>query len=143
MLHPDQKQIIRHTFAQIAPIASLAGALFYSRLFELAPQTQPLFRYPLGTAGMARQSTKLMETLAVAVAHLDSLDRLSPALAELARRHVAYGAEPEHYEAVGAALLWTLEQGLGHAYTPEVAAAWGALYGAIADTMKGAAYSVT
>jgi hemoglobin-like flavoprotein len=59
----------------------------------------------------------------------------------LAKRHVAYGVAPEHYEVVGAALLWTLEKGLGDGFTPEVGAAWAAAYGALSEMMIAAAYT--
>jgi hemoglobin-like flavoprotein len=140
MLQPEQKTAIRRTFAQIEPIAPVAAALFYSRLFELAPQTEALFRYLLGTAGMARQGGKLIETLKWAVDYLDRPEQLALLLSELARRHVAYGVEPAHYDVVGAALLWTLQQSLGNAFTAEVEAAWAALYRDMAATMRRAAY---
>jgi hemoglobin-like flavoprotein len=139
MLHLEQKTIIRSTFAQFAAVATVAASLFYSRLFELAPQTAMLFRYPLGTAGMARQGSKLIETLNVAVEYLDSPEQLAPIIEQLGRRHVAYGVEPAHYDAVGATLLWTLQQVLGNGYTAEVEAAWATLYRQLADTMKRAA----
>jgi nitric oxide dioxygenase len=135
-----QRQHIRSSFAQIEPIAGLAATLFYSRLFEIAPDSQALFRYSLGTPGMAQQGAKLMQTLGLAVAQLDSLEGLTPTIKALARRHVDYGVTAAHYDAVGAALLWTLEQGLGAEFTPEVRAAWAALYTALADTMRQAAY---
>ncbi len=112
MLNAEQKAHIRRTFAMVEPIAPLAASLFYGRLFELAPETQALFRYEPGSPGMANQGKKLMQTLGIAVANLDKLPVVVPASEELARRHVAYGVEPAHYDVVGAALLWTLEQGL-------------------------------
>lgn len=135
-----QKAHIRRTFAQVARIAPTAASLFYSRLFEIAPETQALFRYVPGSPGMARQGAKLMQTLGLAVASLDGMEQLIPALENLARRHVAYGVEPAHYDLVGAALLWTLEQGLGDGFTDEVREAWAALYGILAGTMLRAAY---
>jgi hemoglobin-like flavoprotein len=136
----QQKHLIRDTFAQVERIAAVAAALFYGRLFEIAPETQTLFRFGVGTLGMAEQGAKLMQTLKVAVAHLDNLGALVPALEALACRHVAYGVEAAHYDSVGAALLWTLEQVLGEAFTPEAERAWAALYTSIAGTMKRAAY---
>jgi hemoglobin-like flavoprotein len=126
MLEPEQKTIIRQTFAQVAPIAPVAAALFYSRLFELAPQTEALFRYPLGTMGMARQGAKLIETLQVAVDYLDRPAQLTPLIEELGRRHASYGVKATDYDLVGAALLWTLQQSLGNAFTAEIEAAWAA-----------------
>lgn len=140
MLNAEQKAHISRTFALVEPIAPLAASLFYGRLFELAPQTQSLFRYEPGSPGMAAQGKKLMQTLGIAVANLDRLHLIVPAIEELARRHVSYGVEPAHYDTVGAALLWTLEQGLGDAFTPEVRAAWTELYTILATTMRTAAY---
>ena len=60
---------------------------------------------------------------------------------DLGRRHVGYGVADEHYDTVGAALLWTLEKGLGRAFTPEVKDAWATVYGVLATTMKNAAAS--
>lgn len=141
MLEREQKTIIRQTFAQVAPLAQVAARLFYSRLFELAPATERLFRYPLGTAGMARQGAKLIETLQVAVDSLDHPEQIAPLIEELGRRHAGYGVAAGDYDTVGAALLWTLQQCLGNGFTAEVEAAWGALYGHLAATMTRAAYA--
>ena len=89
---------------------------------------------------MAEQGAKLMQTLAVAVAHLDNLGTLAPAIEALARRHVDYSVTAEHYDIVGAALLWTLEQGLGDDFTPAAYAAWATVYTTLAGVMKRAAY---
>lgn len=134
---PQQKQHVRETFNMIAPIAPQAAELFYKRLFAIAPQTRPLFQH-----SMDAQGKKLMQTLSVAVAHLDKLDELTPTLQQLGRRHVRYGVRMDEYELVGEALLWTLAQGLGAAFTPEVEQAWATVYALLADTMKQAAYRV-
>jgi hemoglobin-like flavoprotein len=128
---PRQKMLVQTTFAQVAPIAETAASLFYNRLFELDPALRPLFK-----GDMAEQGRKLMQTLAVAVAGLDDLGALVPAVRALGRRHVAYGVRDEHYETVATALIWTLETGLGDAFTPEVRDAWATVYWILADTMK-------
>jgi hemoglobin-like flavoprotein len=63
-----------------------------------------------------------------------------PAASALATRHVGYGARKEHYPVVGAALLWTLEKGLGDGWTPDVADAWTAAYGTLSGFMISEAY---
>ena len=128
---PRQKMLVQTTFALVAPIAETAAALFYNRLFELDPALRPLFK-----GDMAEQGRKLMQTLAVAVAGLDDLGALVPAVRALGKRHVAYGVRDEHYETVATALLWTLETGLGDAFTPEARDAWATVYWILADTMK-------
>jgi hemoglobin-like flavoprotein len=83
----------------------------------------------------------MMATLAVVVKGLGDLDTILPAASALAKRHVDYGAEPAHYPVVGEALLWTLEQGLGSSWTPDVAAAWTAAYAMLSESMISAASS--
>jgi nitric oxide dioxygenase len=131
---PDQVQLVQTTFALVEPIADEAAALFYGRLFELAPDVRALF-----PEDMAEQRTALMRTLAAVVKGLDAPDQIVPAVQRLGARHAGYGAEPGHYPVVGEALLWTLAQGLGEAFTPEVAAAWTAAYELLATTMIHAA----
>ncbi len=133
---PTQKQLVKTSFAQVAPIAEQAATLFYGRLFELDPALKPLFK-----GDMAEQGRKLMKTLATAVNSLDKLDELVPVVESLGKKHVSYGVKPQHYDTVGSALLWTLEAGLGKAFTPDVKEAWTVVYGVLAGAMKGAAYA--
>jgi hemoglobin-like flavoprotein len=119
-LTPEQKQLVHSTWALVKPIQEDAARLFYGRLFEIDPSTKPLF----ASTDMAKQGKKLIQTINVAVAGLERLDAILPAVEALRRRHVGYGVREEHYESVGAALLWTLEQGLGEEFTPEVEEAW-------------------
>ena len=132
---PMQIALVQSSFEKVAPIASDAAALFYRRLFETAPEVRPLFKNDID-----EQGRKLMATLGVVVRNLDQLDAILPAAAALARRHVDYGVRPEHYAPVGAALLWTLEQGLGAQFTPDVAEAWAAAYATLSAAMIEAAY---
>ena len=134
MLTSDQKRLVQNSFATIAPIADDAAVLFYRRLFEIDPSLQRMFR-----GDMSEQRKRLMQMIAVAVKGLDRLEQLVPAVQDLGRRHARYGVEERHYETVGEALFWTLEKGLGSAFTPEVRAAWTAVYGILAATMKEAA----
>ena len=113
-----QKVLIQASFQRVLAIADVAAELFYGRLFELDPALRPMFR-----GDMATQGKKLMNALKLIVNGLDKLEQLVPALEALARRHVNYGVTDEHYETVGAALIWTLQRGLGDSFTPSVAAA--------------------
>jgi len=119
MLTLTQIELVQSTFAIIAPIADDAAQLFYRRLFEIDPKLQQTF-----SGDMAAQRRKLMQMLTAAVKGLPRLDRLVPVLEDLGRRHADYGVRDEHYETVGAALLWTLEKGLGSAFTPAAKGAW-------------------
>jgi hemoglobin-like flavoprotein len=118
---PDQIKAIQDSFGRVAPISEQAAALFYGRLFEIEPSVKPLFRGDMKEQG-------------------HNLEGILPAASALAKRHVAYGVKPDHYAPVGAALLWTLEQGLGAQWTPELAAAWSAAYSVLSGYMIGEAY---
>jgi hemoglobin-like flavoprotein len=133
MVTSGQKALVQHSFASLAPIAEDAAALFYRRLFELDPALKGMFPQEL-----APQHRKLAQMLTAAVKGLDRLEQLVPVVQELGRRHVAYGVTDSHYETVGAALMWTLNKGLGRAFTPELEDAWSAVYGFLATTMKNA-----
>ena len=131
---PRDKQLVQSTFAKVEPIAMVAARTFYEKLFELDPALKKLFK-----GNMEEQGHKLMSTLKVAVKGLDNLPKLVPVLQDLGRRHVGYGVKNSDYDTVAAALIWTLEQGLQDAFTPEVEAAWTKVYTIVADTMKAAA----
>jgi hemoglobin-like flavoprotein len=132
---PQQVAAIQDSFKKVAAISEQAAALFYARLFEIAPAVKPLFR-----GDMTEQGRKLMSTLAVVVNGLSNLEAILPAASALAKRHVAYGVKAADYEPVGQALLWTLERGLGEQWTPELAASWGSAYSVLSDFMIGEAY---
>src|ERR1700710_2867191 len=134
-MNPTQIKLVQDSFAKVAPISEQAAVLFYGRLFEVAPSVRAMF-----PDDMTEQRKKLMATLAVVVGGLSNLESVLPAASALAKRHVSYGAKPEHYPVVGAALLWTLEKGLGEAWTPEVAAAWTTAYGTLSGFLISDAY---
>ena len=133
---PQQASEVQASFAKVVPIADQAAALFYGRLFETAPETRALF-----SDDMKAQGQKLITAIAMVVNGLDEIEGVVPAVQQLAKRHVGYGVRPEHYPLVGAALLWTLEQGLGDSFTPEVGAAWAAAYSALSEIIIAAAYA--
>jgi hemoglobin-like flavoprotein len=132
---PQQVKLVQESFAKVVPISETAAVLFYGRLFEIAPQVKAMF-----PADMTEQRKKLMATLAVVVNGLANLESILPAASALAKRHVSYGAKPAHYPVVGSALLWTLEKGLGDAWTPELAEAWTAAYGTLSGYMISEGY---
>lgn len=134
---PQQVKLVQETFEQVAPIAPMAAALFYERLFSLDPSLRPLFR-----GNLEGQGKKLMASLALVARGLDNPQQILAAVRHLGQRHVSYGVQAEDYETVGQALLWTLEQGLGDAYTGEVAEAWTAAYALLSDVMQEAAQEI-
>lgn len=134
---PEDIALVQASFSKVAPISEQAAALFYGRLFEIAPEVKPLFR-----GDIKEQGKKLMSTLAVVVGGLTNLPAILPAASRLAKLHVDYGVKAEHYAPVGAALLWTLEQGLGDDWTPELASAWTSAYTTLSGYMIAEAYGV-
>lgn len=119
-------------FRDIDPV--LIGDVFYSKLFLEVPQVKHLFKTSRDV-----QSRKLIDMLSVIVGRLDRLDEITEDLRQLAIRHVKYGAKPEHYKAIGRTLTWTLKQGLGVDWTPELEEAWTSCYKTLSDAMIKAA----
>ena len=129
--------LVQESWAAVLPISDAAATLFYDRLFTLDPSLRSMFK-----PDISEQKKKLMQMLSVAVDGLNNLPRLVPVLQTLGERHAGYMVADEHYDTVGEALLWTLREGLGDAYTDEVETAWIEVYGLVAGTMKKAAAAI-
>ncbi len=129
--------IVQQSWQQVLPIRDIAAELLYAKLFELDPSLKALFK-----GDMKAQGSKLMTMIGVAVANLDRPETLMPVLKGLGARHGGYGVKDHHYDTVAAALLDTLQRGLGDAFTPQVKAAWIVVYSVLAGTMKAAAKPV-
>jgi len=114
-MNDTQVTLVKKSWAKLEPIAPTAAALLYDRLFSVAPDVRPLF-----ADDMAEQKRKLMQMLSAVVDSLDDLETIVSEVQALGRRRAGYGAKPEHYDLVGECLLWTLGQGLGEDFTPEV-----------------------
>ena len=138
MITPQQKELVQKTWTMVVPIADKAAELFYGRLFELEPEYKAMFKND-----MTEQGKKLMKTINIAVEALDDVEPLVPVLKQMGADHAGYGVVERDYNVVGAALLWTLEQGLGEAFTDEVKNAWAAVYEVLATVMKEGAAEAT
>ena len=130
--------LVQQTWDKVTPIADDAAKLFYDRLFELDPALRPMFAH----SDMKEQRKKLMQMIGFAVRSLGKMDELIPAVRGLGKRHVGYGVQDHHYDTVGAALIWTLEQGLGDVFTAEARESWVLLYGTLATIMKTSSRSI-
>ena len=130
-MQAKQIDIVQTTFRSVEPIAAQAAELFYGCLFELDPSLRLMF-----TKDLPQQGRLLMTMLAAAVNGLTKLDVIVPVVRDLGNRHAGYGVRTEHYDTVGVALIWTLEQGLGDAFTPDVREAWIAAYDLLSDVMQ-------
>jgi hemoglobin-like flavoprotein len=129
--------MVRTSFSLVVPIQDVVAGLFYDRLFIIAPELRRLFPDDL-----TAQKRKLMALLSTCVGKLQYFSTFAPVVKGLGARHVAYGANTEHYAIVGEALMWALKQGLGGAFTPEIRAAWTKVYEVIAATMQAGAAEV-
>ncbi len=134
-MNSTQVKLVQESFAKVVPISEAAAVIFYDRLFEVAPSVKAMF-----PDDMTQQRKKLMMMLAAVVNGLGNLESILPAASALAKRHVDYGARPENYPVVGGALLWTLEKGLGEAWTSDVADAWTTAFGTLSGYMISEAY---
>jgi len=128
---PKQIALVQASWRDALDVSEVAAQLFYERLFALDPSLKPMFK-----GEMKEQGRKLIAMITVAVNGLARIETLVPAIQALGRRHDGYGVKDEHYETVAAALLWTLEQGLGKGFNAEVRQAWVMAYGLLAATMQ-------
>ena len=131
---PEQIDLVVKSFDGLWPASRQLSELFYSRFFELAPESQRLF-----PDDMEKQRIKLMNTLAALVGTLDKRDMFQAIISHTGRQHAQFGAQPSHFTAFGEALIWGLRQQLGHAFTPELEQAWSALYDDVQSRMISAA----
>lgn len=129
-----QINLVQSTWEKVVPISDTVAKLFYGKLFELDPELKKLF-----TSDITAQGKKLMQAITLAVRGLNDLGKLIPVIQDLGRRHAGYGVKDKDYETVGAALIWTLEQGLHADFTSAVREAWVQLYTGLATTMQRAA----
>jgi hemoglobin-like flavoprotein len=123
-MRPETVRIVRESWAKFEPAAVASAEFFYAKLFELDPEAERLF----ARTDMVAQGHKVMAMFAEIVRALDRPEQLVGELADLGRRHIHYGVRDSQYDSVGAALLWTLEQGLGPEFTPQVRDAWTEAY---------------
>ena len=132
---PTEQQLIRSSWAAVEPSADDVAKLFYARLFQVDPRLSRLFR----DSDMEKQRMVLMQTLGVVVRNIDRLDQIIPEVEALGRRHAGYGVTADQYATVGSALVWTIEQGLGDAFTDETGHAWADAYRRVSSAMIEAA----
>jgi len=128
---PEQKQLVKDSWARVLPIQEMAAELFYTRLFKRYPEVMPYFK----TGDMKAQGRKLMAMLNAAVNGLDDLDSLTQPLRTSGKAHRRYGVQAEDYVKVADAFIWMLGEGLADDFTDDVKEAWVAAYSAVASVM--------
>ncbi len=128
---PAQIDLVKETWAKVIPISETASRLFYDRLFQTSPHLAPMFY----GVDLVSQRQKLVKAINMVVMSLERIDTLVPSIRDLGQRHLNYGAEEAHYAQVGAALLWTLETGLGEDWSEAAEEAWTNAYQLLASVM--------
>lgn len=128
---PLDTQLLRDSFQLVIGRAPDLTARFYTVLFRRKPELEALFqRRP-----RAVQERMLGEALGAVIDRLDDVPWLASQLSALGRSHSEYGVTRAMYDDVGGALLETLAEAAGSAWTPELEAAWAIAYGTIRDLM--------
>jgi len=136
---PQRRQLVAESWKSLAPNGALVGTIFYRRLFEIDPSLRPMF----AAVTMDDQIHKLVTMLDLVVHWLDVPDRLVPVLKKLGERHSTYGVRDDHFGKVGAALIGTLEEGLGDKFTPELRSAWTEAFLLISSLMRRGAAKIS
>jgi pimeloyl-ACP methyl ester carboxylesterase/hemoglobin-like flavoprotein len=103
----------------------------YERLFADDPNLRRLFPEDLSA-----QQTKLAHALKLAIDGLADPEALAPVLEDLGRRHVHYGVAPSHFVLLEKALLGSLAEIEGDAWTPELERAWRRAFAFIEGAMR-------
>ena len=136
---PERRQLVIDSWTALAPNRDAVGSIFYRHLFEIDPSLRQLF----SRVAMDDQTRKLVTMLDLIVHWIDVPERLVPVLKQLGERHTKYGVRDEHYGKVGTALLATLEEGLGDAFTPNVRSAWTEAFVLISSLMRRGAAKIS
>jgi NAD(P)H-flavin reductase/hemoglobin-like flavoprotein len=103
---------------------------FYAALFLERPDLRALF-----PAAMDTQRDRLFKALTGIVRNLNEQDRVIPMLEQLGRDHRKYGVRPDHYAALGRALIAAMEKYCDDVWVPELQTAWERAYTFMARTM--------
>jgi hemoglobin-like flavoprotein len=140
---PAQLRLLQRSFSKIEPLADEFGAMFYERLFIIAPDIKPMFRTDLKA-----QQSKFMKVIGEVVQlHLRAIISL-PVTAQASgevtlpgafwsgKLHAAYGVRMEDFERMKEALIWALERALGSDMSPEIRDAWHTAYDIVVRSMQ-------
>lgn len=129
-MNAQQIKLVKESWGFVIVKPEEAGQMFYTRLFETAPELQHLFH-----GNIKEQARKLMSMVTLIVSKLERLDTVIQEIKSLAVRHNKYGARREHYSAVGDSLIWTLKKGLGDRWTIETETAWLLVFKILSEAM--------
>lgn len=130
-----QITLVQTSFERAVTDIDTFAALFYHHLFTLHPEAQALFK-----GDMQTQGRKLVHMLLSVLNLMNEPVRVEEEIRQMALRHVEYGVASEHYDLVGEALIWSLQQQLGDQFTDEMEATWRAVYDWMVTVARNAAY---
>lgn len=134
-LTQSQIDIVKST----APILKAHGETitrtFYANMLAAHPELKNIFSLRNQATG-AQQAALAGAVLAYAT-YIDDLPKLTHAVERIAQKHASLFVKPEQYAIVGEHLVGAFAQVLGDGLTPEVADAWTAAYGQLADVFIG------
>ena len=134
---PKQIELVEDSWDFAITNTEGAGMIFYSRLFEIAPELKPLFK-----ESQEAQAQKLVSLISFAVSKLNTIGEIVDDVKSLGKRHKKYNVKPEHYAIVAEALLWTLEKALQKRWNKEMKEAWVTVYTLLSTTMIAASQEV-
>ncbi len=127
----DEIGLVKRSWRLLRDIKpSIIAETFYGKLFTDKPALRRLF-----PKEMNLQYQKLMDMINIIVARLDNTSYMNNEMISMGKRHTSYAVKPDHYKTVGIAFIWTLEQGLGPDFTPEVKDAWIKCYNELSQLM--------
>jgi hemoglobin-like flavoprotein len=131
MMTKEQIALVKNSWRILRDVDhALIGNVFYTKLFFDNPKLEKMF-----PGNMELQYLKLIDMLSIIVSRLDTDNQVIEDMKALARRHVGYGVRTEHYQYVRAALLWTIEKGLGNDWNEKIKEAWTVCYDMISGIM--------
>jgi NAD(P)H-flavin reductase/hemoglobin-like flavoprotein len=129
-------RLLKESWTLVEEHQDRVASYFYARIFLAHPQLRDLFPVQMDV-----QRARLLTAIITAIQNLDDPERFEDYLRALGRDHRKFHVSPEHYDAVGAALLESLRTFAGERWSAEYDQAWRDAYAVIAQKMVAGAES--
>ena len=124
-------QTLEASFKLLAPRAEELVERFYKELFKQHPAVIPMFK----NTSVEEQQKKLLAAIKLVIENVRKPEVLGSALSGLGSKHQAFGAAPEHYQAVANTLIGVMKEMAGDAWTAQIQTAWEHALNTIAEVM--------
>jgi nitric oxide dioxygenase len=128
---PEQIAIVKSTAPAFQEHGETITTLFYGNMLKANPELHNIFNRTSQVTGA--QPRALAASVLGYATYVDDLGKLQAVVERIAHKHVSLTIQPEQYAVVGKHLIEAVATVLGDAVTQEVANAWIAAYGALAD----------